>query len=126
MAQRPDPLALVRTMCDSALNRLAKWRGLLAGWQLGTRPLGDPESDAVRHHREGTLLLRAEATALVSLLIEHGVFTEEEWLERLRKAALDLESTYQRNFPGVKATDEGLSYDLPAIRAAGWMRGCKR
>jgi hypothetical protein len=33
---------------NAALNVLAKWRGLFAGWQLGTRPKGDPESDAVR------------------------------------------------------------------------------
>ena len=37
-----------RTM--RALNVLAKWRTLLAGWQLGTRPKGDPECDAVSDH----------------------------------------------------------------------------
>jgi hypothetical protein len=41
----------------SALERLAKWRTLFAGWQLGTRPKGEPESDAVRDHREATLML---------------------------------------------------------------------
>lgn len=34
------------------LNVVCKWRSLFAGWQLGTRPKGDPESDAVRDHRE--------------------------------------------------------------------------
>jgi hypothetical protein len=51
-----------------ALNRVAKWRGLFAGWQLGTRPKGDPECDAVRDHREITILLRVEASALTRLL----------------------------------------------------------
>lgn len=39
-----------RTM--NALNILTKWRVLFTGWQLGTRPKGDPEGDAVREHRE--------------------------------------------------------------------------
>ena len=62
--------------CSRAMNRLAKWRSVFAGWQLGTRQIGDPESDAVRDHREVTLLLRAEQSALVLLLIEKGIFTE--------------------------------------------------
>jgi len=44
---------------DAALNVLAKWRAHFSGWQLGTRPKGDPEGDAVRDHREATILLRA-------------------------------------------------------------------
>mgnify|MGYP001587156880 CR=1 FL=1 len=41
------------------INRLTKWRTLFTGWQLGTRAKGDPEGDAVRDHREVTILLRA-------------------------------------------------------------------
>src|SRR5205809_59165 len=48
----------------AALNRLTKWRSVFAGWQLGTRPLGDPECDAVRDHREVTILMRAELTTI--------------------------------------------------------------
>jgi hypothetical protein len=33
-----------------ALQKLAKWRLIFAGWQLGTRLKGDPECDAVRDH----------------------------------------------------------------------------
>ena len=53
----------------AALNRLCKWRAIFAGWQLGTRAKGDPESDAVRDHREVTILLRAEASAMTGLLL---------------------------------------------------------
>lgn len=60
------------------LNRLCKWRSILAGWQLGTRADTDPECQAVRDHREVTLLLRAEVNALTQLLVCGGVFTEEE------------------------------------------------
>ena len=49
------------------INRLTKWKMVFAGWQLGTRPVGDPECDAVRDHREVTILLRAEITTLLAL-----------------------------------------------------------
>lgn len=59
-------------MVFEAMNKLAKWRSIFAGWQLGTRAKGDPESDAVRDHREATILLRAEVNALTACLIEGG------------------------------------------------------
>jgi hypothetical protein len=31
----------------------------------------------------------------------------------------------ERAFPGVKATDDGLSYDLVECQRAGWMKGWK-
>src|SRR5258707_10424244 len=60
----------------AALNRLTKWRTHYAGWQLGTRAKGDPESDAVRDHRELTMLLRVELTALTGLLMRKGVIAQ--------------------------------------------------
>jgi len=113
------------TDAATALNRLAKWRSLLAGWQLGTRPKGDPESDAVRDHREVTLILRAEVNALVSLLMHKGVFTQEEWLAALAEEAELLDKAMSRRFPGVAATDDGLSMDVRVIQRAGWMKGWK-
>lgn len=102
----------------AALNRLAKWRTLLAGWQLGTRPKGDPECDAVRDHREVTLLLRAEVTALTGLLIDKGVFTAEEFAGRVGLEADLLSSVLADRFPGVTATDNGLIMDA---RVVEWM-----
>lgn len=49
----------------AALNKLAKWRSVFAGWQLGTRLKEDPECQAVKDHREVTILLRAEVSALL-------------------------------------------------------------
>lgn len=106
---------------DRAVQRLAKWRSLFAGWQLGTRPKGDPECDAVRDHREVTILLRAEVTALTGLLIRKGLFTAEEFTEALGEEALQLEADYQRRFPGVQATDDGLNFDPRAVKTMeGW------
>lgn len=98
---------------EKALNRLAKWRNILAGWQLGTRPTGDAECDAVRDTRELLLLLRAEQSAIVSLLIDKGVFTEAEWDAEVVTAADGLSESYERRFPGFTATDVGLEMRMP-------------
>ena len=108
-----------------ALNRVAKWRTLFAGWQLGTRPKGDPETDAVRDHREVTILLRAEGSALIGLLVAKGLISAEEWDAALEKEADMLSADYARRFPGVTATDNGLVMEPRKIDAAGWMKGWK-
>jgi len=105
-----------------ALNILAKWRVLFTGWQLGTRPKGDPEGDAVRDHRETTILLRAESSALSTLLMTKGLITEAEWLDALQREAEQLNKDFERKFPGVTATETGLTIDK---RALPWMKGWK-
>jgi hypothetical protein len=107
---------------ESALNRLAKWRGVFAGWQLGTRPKGDPESDAIRDHREVTILMRCELNAFAALLIEAGVITAEQWEAALEREADLLCMAYEARFPGIRAVDEGLVYDGRAIETMkGWL-----
>lgn len=105
-----------------ALNVLAKWRTLFASWQLGTRPKADPECDAVSDHREVTILLRAETSALISLLVDKGLVTAQEWEAALGEEARQLNSAYERKFPGVTASAEGLSMDR---RVLAWMKGWK-
>jgi len=105
-----------------ALNIVTKWRVLFAGWQLGTRPKGDPEGDAVRDHREVSILLRVEGSALVGLLLEKGVFTEDEWAAALEREALALSDMYAEKFPGVTAHEQGLDMDR---RVFPWMKGWK-
>lgn len=105
-----------------ALNILTKWRVLFTGWQLGTRPKGDPEGDAVRDHREATILLRVESSALVGVLLAKGVITEAEWLDALRREAGQLSKDFERRFPGVTASEEGLAMDK---RVLPWMKGWK-
>jgi len=103
-----------------ALNKLAKWRTMFAGWQLGTRVKGDPESDAVRDHREVTILLRAEVSALAALLIAKGVFSTAEWDRQLVIEAEYLNGAYEQKFPGCHATELGMSIDV--ARAASFMK----
>lgn len=107
-------------MSSPAIERLAKWRVLLTGWQLGTRAKGDPESDAVRDHREATLLQRVELSALTALLIERGVISADDFTRQLDVEAEHLNRLLEQRFPGVTATAEGLTFDQ---RVLAWMKG---
>jgi|SRR5882724_162947 len=117
MSQTPQFERTIR-----ALNVLTKWRTLFTGWQLGTRPKGDPEGDAVRDHWEVTILLRAEMSALTGLLERRGVIDRGEWLIALEREAEKLSADYERRFPGVTATETGLTLDK---RSLPWMKGWK-
>lgn len=110
-------------MATDWLNRVCKWRTVFAGWQLGTRAKGDPEGDAVRDHREVSILLRLENSAVAGLLIKKGVFTAEEYTAQLHEEAEHLCKAYERRFPGIKATDDGITLQ-PEI-ARDTMRGWK-
>lgn len=108
-------------MSAGGLQRLGKWRTLLTGWQLGTRPKGDPEGDAVRDHREATLVLRAEVTALARLLMEAEVITLEQFTRVVDEEADHLSDALSRRFPGIRATDLGLQMDARAVQTMkGW------
>jgi len=108
---------------ESALNKLTKWRTVFAGWQLGTRSKGEPECDAVRDHRELSIVLRAEVTALVTLLIEKKVCTADEWATALEKEAIQLDKDYERRFPGFKTSEYGV--DIDVLKAQDTTRGWK-
>ena len=107
----------------AALERVAKWRTLLAGWQLGTRPKGEPESDAVRDHREATIMLRVEVTALVGLLLKKGIITIEEYDAALELEADELSKAFSRKFRGVTATDAGLSINIAEVQEHETFKG---
>lgn len=111
LARRNDDQ--VAEISERVLNRFAKWRSVFAGWQLGTRLATDPESRALRDHREITMLLRAEVSALTALLVEAGVTTPRAFTEHVILEAENLETGYERRFPGMKATDDGITYALP-------------
>jgi hypothetical protein len=105
---------------ERALNILGKWRVLFAGWQLGTRSKTDPECAAVRDHREATLMLRVEVTALCRVLREAEVIDFDFFLKVLEEEADMLCMALEERFPGVHATEEGLAFDP---RVNEWMKG---
>jgi hypothetical protein len=104
------------------INRLGKWRTVFTGWQLGTRAKGDPEGDAVRDHREVTMMMRAELNALGQLLARKGVFTTQEFTDQVIEECRLLCKSYERKFPGFKAADDGMNIDVQIARdtTAGW------
>lgn len=120
MTENPEADERIASYARDALNRVAKWRTLFTGWQLGTRAKGDPEGDAVRDHWERLILLRVEGSALAGLLIKKGVFTAREWTEQLAIEAEALEASYEKSWPGITATLDGLNMKLP--EAAETMR----
>ena len=98
------------------LNRLCKWRTVFSGWQLGTRAKGDPESDAVSHHREATIMLRIEVSALIGLLIKNKLFSLDELHTQLIEEATALGEEYEKFFPGFSATETGMKMTMPQAR----------
>lgn len=111
LAKRSDEQ--IAEIAHRTANRLAKWRSVFTGWQLGTRVRGDPESDAVRDHREATILLRAEVNALTKLCLDAGVFTARDLTEQLVVEWEALSEMYAERFPGMTSTDDGITYDVP-------------
>lgn len=106
-----------------AFNKLAKWRAVFAGWQLGTRPANDPECQAVRDHREVTVFLRAEVNALTRIMLEAKLITPEQLNQIMAEEAEHLNAMYERKFPGMRAEEYGIHYTLP--EAANTMKGWK-
>ena len=91
-----------------ALNRLCKWRSILAGWHLGTQAANAPGVQAMRDLQDFRLCIRAETNAITQLLIDKAVFTADEFRARLEIEAVLLERQLQEKFPGYRASDEGM------------------
>jgi hypothetical protein len=96
-----------------ALNKLAKWRTVFASWQLGTRSDTDGECRAVKDHREVTILLRAEVTALTGLLIKKGLITAEQLDAAVQDEAGMLDRDYENKFPGFSTSQSGIHMQNP-------------
>lgn len=95
------------------LEKLTKWRNVFASWQLGTRDKEDPENQAVKDHRELTILLRAEMNAVTKLLLDKGAFTAEEFTLQVLEEALHLDKQYEAQFPGFSTSELGVYIKLP-------------
>jgi hypothetical protein len=97
-----------------ALERVCKWRMILAGWHLGTAPKTAPGVQAMRDLREVVMLMRMELNALTKVLIDHKLFGLPEFQFALKAEAEQTEIDMAERFPGMRAIDEGISiYDPP-------------
>lgn len=95
-------------MAAPALERLCKWRSILAGRIAGSMKQGAHGSQGWRDLMEKQLIYRAELNALAQLLIKKDVFTTDEFLRAIEREADLLETDMQRQFPGMKATAAGI------------------
>lgn len=102
----------VANLMHASVNRLAKWRTIFCGWQLGTRSIKDPEAQAVRNTAEMLLIQRAELNAVIALLVKKNKITPEELTLQVAHEANHLSASLENKFPGCKATDEGMSIDV--------------
>jgi len=103
-----------RQACYDALNRLAKWRTIFTGWQVGHKTKDDAESAAIRDHREVTMLLRVELNAITRLLLKEKIFSEEDFHVAMTSEAILLDQDYERRFPGIRTSSAGLEFDQRA------------
>lgn len=101
------------------LNKLCKWRTVLAGWHRGTSTImtgGKPTPGvaAMRDLMDKWLIMRAEGSARTTLLIKKGVFTEREFFDALMEEAKLLDKDMERVFPGFRTNDDGMViFDAP-------------
>lgn len=95
----------------AALETVTKWRRAFMNWQLGDKPRDDPEACAVVEHREVTIMLRVESSALANLLVKKGVFTVDEFEAQLAVEAMHLSKMLEKAFPGYSAHIDGLHVD---------------
>jgi len=107
-----DPMEISRR-ADAAANKLTKWRSVFAGWQLGTRSMDDGESNAVRDHREVTMLLRAEMNGLTRILLDKGIVTPEEFTSVMVEEYLHLDKQFEERFPGFRSEQSGMTMTMP-------------
>lgn len=98
-------------MAIDALNRLSKWRTVLAGWHLGSMSVDRPGVAAMRDLQDFRLVVRAELTAVTALLIEKGVFTSEELTRQVGIEAHFMDKQMETLFPGFRTTATGLIMD---------------
>lgn len=96
-----------------ALEKLCKWRTILAGWHHGTGATDKPGVQAMRDLAEKWLIMRTENNALAQLMIDKGVFTAAEYRKQMEQQAAHLDKMMEQRFPGFKTFDGGVHiYDV--------------
>jgi hypothetical protein len=95
------------------LNKLCKWRSVLAGWHAGTQSMQSTGVQAMRDLMDKWLVMRTESSALAALLIRKNVFTAEEFTDQVHREAAELDRAMERVFPGFRTVEHGVEiYDL--------------
>jgi hypothetical protein len=91
-----------------ALNKLCKWRAVLAGWHHGTQSMTQPGTQAMRDLMDKWLIMRVEVSAMTQLCMENGVFTAEQFRVRVEREARMLDKAMEEVFPGMRTSEQGV------------------
>lgn len=103
---------------DKTINKLCKWRQILAGWIMGSGTKSDPGVQGMRDLQDARLITRVELSAIAALCIKKGVFTAAEFTAQAIEEAEVLDKLYTEKFKGMRTTDEGITiYDIEATKA---------
>ena len=104
-----------------SMNRVAKWRNILAGRIWGTQPKS-PQTKGRTDIFEKLIILRAEVSALNALLVQKGTYTTEEYMEQIIEECDFIDMSYAQQFPGIRSTENGIEiYDTE--KAVETMKG---
>jgi hypothetical protein len=107
----------------AALNKLCKWRTVLAGWHNGTQSIETAGNPAMRDLMDKWLIMRVETTTLTGLLLDSGLITQPEYQARLVHEANLLDYAMADFFDGFRTTDNGLEiFDIKRANAMMAMR----
>lgn len=105
----------LRNQLSHLMNKLSNWKVVYANWQLGTRDGTDGAFQAIQDAKLSDLNSNIKLDALVQLLIERGLISEEALLAEQIEVANKLEKSLEAKFPGATATDTGMVYDESAF-----------
>lgn len=100
------------------MNKLCKWRTVLAGWHTGSKallnPQGKPEPgvQAMRDLMDKWLIMRVDNSAMAAILIKKGIVTAEEFTAQVYAEAEHLDAALTTLFPGFRSTENGMSIDI--------------
>lgn len=106
-----DPKAATEAM--RKLNKVGKWRSILVGRILGTKPADDPPTMGMRDLMDKMVILRVEVSTVTRLLIEKGLVTPDDWFRVMGEEAEALDKMYEAEWPGIHTTDQGVTITNP-------------
>lgn len=99
------------------LEKLSKWRMILAGWHAGTQSIHSDGVRAMRDLMDKFLVTQVSQRTLTELLLEKGVFSEAEYEAMLDAQAAALDRQLEAFFPGFRTTRHGVQIDDPKLAA---------
>lgn len=101
----------LKNQLNRLVRKISHWKVVFANWQLGTRDNNDGAFLAIQDAKEADLRTNIKLDALIKLLLERGLVSEECLLVEQIDVANKLETSLEGKFVGAVANDDGMVYD---------------